>query len=835
MTKKEITCFLLTFSFFLTLPIATFAQNRSQETSNKTQRNQGETSKQVPQGSEINSTNVDNMSDAQIRDIMKRMSESGYSESQLELAAKARGMDAAQIQKFKNRVRKLENQKKTDTPKYESKEGESTEPEENIKKNEAASPSRIFGAQFFSSAFSSFEPNLNMPTPANYVVGPGDELLLDLTGDNEVSYKLTVSPEGFISVEYVGRVAVGGLTIEQAKYKVKSQMDNTYPSLKNGRTQLSLNIGNIRSIKVIISGEVTKPGSYTLPSIASVFNALYSSGGPSEKGSFRNIQIIRKNSVIATVDLYDFLINGIQTSNVRLQDQDVIHIPVYQIHVDVIGEVKRSMIYELKPSESMADILKFAGGFSDVAYTAKIKIIQNTLNAQRIIVIPASEFSGYIPKNGDKIYIDAIFEKFENKVQVNGAVNRPGIFEFKPGLKLSELIDQADGLTPSVFMSNGYVIRLNADSTNSIISFDLAEVIKRGSSDIELQKNDIIQISSIFDLRDEYAVSIGGEIRKPGSFAFSDNLTVENLIQMAGGFKQGANPANIEISRRIRGVDLSKKTAEVAQVFQIAVDSSLRISNRDFVLKPFDVVSVRLVEGFTPLHQIQIVGEVLRPGLYTIKSKNERISDLINRAGGLTAFAYTEGASLKRTGANDLNEKLEEEEKTVRELNMVRLNGDDTDKGANATASLTKASSDLVGIKLDKILENPQSINDLILQGGDIIRIPSMLQTVKIGGEVLRPVSAVYERGRSFKYYINSAGGFAHSALKRRSFISYSNGSISGTKKFLFFNAYPVVKPGAEISVPRKQERERMSAQAVVSLGTGIASLATLIFAILRR
>lgn len=834
MIKRNISSLIFSVLFVLNFAVA-HGQNDPQEKGvNIPLRNQNQADKASPKDDNLGNFNADNMSDTQVQDMMRRMSESGYSESQLEQVAKARGMDAVQIQKLRERAQKLKTQPRMNVTARENKEDSlynaKREPTNSANLN---SNQRIFGAQFFNSGFSSFEPNLNMPTPASYIIGPGDQLLIDLTGDNEVSYKQTVSSEGFISIEYIGRVAVGGLTVEQAKGKIKTQMENTYSSLRNGRTQLSLNLGNIRSIKVVISGEVMKPGTYTLPSFASVFNALYNSGGPNDKGSFRNIQIIRNNRIIATVDLYDFLLNGIQTGNMRLQDQDVIHIPVYQIHVDVVGEVKRSMIYEITTKESLLDIFKYAGGFSDLAYKARVKIIQNTVDAQKIVIVPLSEFANYTPKNGDRIYVEAIFDKFENKVQINGAVVRPGIFEFRPGLKLSELIQQSNGLTPDVFMNNGYIVRINSDNTSSIVSFDLEQVMKGGNSDIELQRNDVVQISSIFDLRDEYTVSIGGEVRKPGSFSFSDNLTVENLIQMAGGFKNGANPANIEISRRIKSADLTQKAAEVAQVFSIAVDSSLRMGNQNFLLQPFDIVSIRPTEGFVPLKQIEIIGEVIRPGVYTIKYKNERISDVIKRAGGLTAFAYTEGASLKRTGTTSNNE-LEKAEKMTRELNLVRLSEEVSDKEKALSSDLTNASSDLVGIELEKILNTPQSRNDLILEGGDIIRIPSQLQTVKISGEVLRPISVLYVPGRSLKYYINSAGGFTPTALKRGSFVSYSNGSVKGTNRTLFLKNYPEIKPGSEILVPKKAEREKMSAQSLVSLGTGIASLAALIFAIVK-
>ncbi|MCH5719971.1 SLBB domain-containing protein [Niabella hibiscisoli] len=785
------------------------------------------TSSQVP--GDLGNIKVDNMSDAQVQQMMQRIGGSGLSEAQLEQAATARGMDAMEIQKLKDRMSKLSgsnNNKESQDRTRQVAENDTTQPVNNV-----ARRSRIFGSELFSSGFTSFEPNLRIATPANYVIGPDDVLLLDLTGDNEASYKLPVSPEGSISLEYVGRISVGGLTIEQAKSKLRSQMSGTYPGLNSGRTQLALNLGNIRSIKVIITGEVTKPGTYTLPSVASVFNALYASGGPSQNGSFRNIELIRGNRVVANIDLYDFLINGVQNGNVRLQDQDVIRVPVYQVRVDVLGEVKRSAIYEIRPDESLVDVLKYAGGFSDKAYKARVKIIQNTANAQKIIVQPLTEFPNYSPKNGDKVFVDPIFERFENSIQIVGAVGRAGMYEYKPGLTLTQLIQQADGLTPDVFMNRGYIIRMNADNTTSVVSFDVAQAMRGGGSDIVLKKDDVIQISSIFDLRDEQTVSIAGEVRNPGTFSYADNLTVETIIQMAGGFKEGGSPVNIEVSRRVKTTDLTQKTAQVAQVFTVQVSDSLSLQEASFALQPYDMVSVRAAEGYSTPKQVQILGEVLRPGIYTIQSKNERISDVIKRAGGLTAFAYTEGASLKRPStSNTLNVNDEPIEDSLQSLNLKRLNRN-TSADAAAGVSL---SSDLVGIKLEQILSNPQSRFDLILEEGDVIKIPTMLQTVKVSGEVLRPINVVYVPGRPFKYYVNSAGGFTSQALKRGAFISHANGSVEGTRKAVFFNKYPGIKPGAEILVPQKPIKDRMSAQAWIGIGTGVASLAALIFAILR-
>ncbi len=415
-----------------------------------------------------------------------------------------------------------------------------------------------------------------------------------------------------------------------------------------------------------------------------------------------------------------------------MQDQDVIHIPIYQIRVDVTGEVKRPAIYEIRADESLADVLKYAGGFSEMAYKARVKVFQNTPTEKKVISKTILEFPDYKPRNGDKVIVDPILDRFENKIQLVGAVFRPGVYELTPGLTLKKLIQQADGLKEDAFMNRGYIIRLNPDNTSTVIPFDVSNIMQNASADIALKREDIVQVSSIFDLRDEYTVSIGGEVREPGAFNFSTNMRVEDLVQMAGGFKEGASPANIEVARRIKGTDLTQKTAQTAQVFNITVNKDLSLSDTGFILEPFDMVSVRPTEGYTGQQQVQILGEVLRPGIYTIQSKNERISDIIKRAGGLTAFAYSKGASLKRptpVGGD-------QEEENIRALNLERLKQvGASDSAVKANRYLSSVASDLVGIELEKILEAPQSRYDLLVENGDIIKIPTLLQTVKVTGK----------------------------------------------------------------------------------------------------
>ncbi|WAC41463.1 SLBB domain-containing protein [Pedobacter sp. SL55] len=792
---------------------------------------------------------VDELSDAQILQMVKQAESMGYtSEAQLEQMAISRGIKQDEIVKFRARVEKLKKQGSGQTTdkstaaagrEYsETTDGGSISNQK--KEDDDEIKTKVFGAELFKNGNITFEPNLRIATPKSYIVGPDDKLIIDLTGDNERSYNLQVSTEGAINLEYVGRIMVGGLTIEQATAKIKAAMAKTYPSLRTGRTSVAINLGNIRSIQVTVTGQAVKTGSYTLPSLANVYRALYVSGGPSQNGSFRNIQVIRNNKVIATIDVYDFLLKGIQTGNVRLQDQDVINIPTYDKRVEISGEVKDAAIFEIKPNETLQDVIGFAQGFTAEAYTAKIKTFQNTNKERKIRDISASQYAVYQPKNGDKFVVEAILERFENRVEIIGAVFRPGIYALDKGLTLSGLIKKADGITEDAFLNRGYINRLNPDKTQFFVSFDVAKILSGEEKDILLTREDKVTINSIFDLREEYTVTIQGEVRAPGTFEYAENIKLEDVIQMAGGLKEGASPNRIEVSRRIKNSDPNSTSSKTADLFVVNVDEDLKVLGDKFKIQPFDIISVRSSEGYAIQKQVKIEGEVLYPGMYTITSKDYRISDLIKRAGGLTTFAYAEGASLKRPGAEKVNpadknaiNNKEEEEKKFLNLERVKeknLNAPDTAKKIDEKL----AQSDLVGINLERILQKPLSRQDLILEEGDIVRVPKQLQTVKVTGEVLNPNSIVYVPGKSFKQYVNGAGGFTSSALKNRAYIKYANGSAEAAKKFLFFNNYPKVKPGAEIMVPVKAEREKITAQGWIGIGTGIASVAAIIVSLLR-
>jgi protein involved in polysaccharide export with SLBB domain len=785
---------------------------------------------------------VEDLSDAQVRKIMAEVDASGLGDEQLERIASARGMNEAEVGKLRVRVEKLrkqdqaKQQQKTKSGSGRSvnekddKDTRSQEPE--LSEEQTRLRSRIFGASLFANSNITFEPNLRMATPVDYQIGPDDEINIDIYGYSEASHQLKVSPEGTINIPMVGVVSVGGATIEQASARIRAKLSSIYTGIRTGATSVNITLGNIRSIRVVLTGEIVKPGTYTLPSVATVFNALYASGGPNENGSFRTIQIIRGGSIIAVLDIYDFLLYGSLKNNVRLQDQDVIRVPTYRTRVEITGQVKRDGIFEMMGDETLADLIKFAGDFNEKAYKARIKVLKNTETERKIEDVMASQFSNYTPTSGDQFFVDQILNRFKNRVRVNGAVFRPGEFELTEGLTLSQLINKAEGLKEDAFPNRGYITRIKSDLTTQMLSFVTRDIITGKTSDIPLQREDVVTIPSIFDLKEEYKLTIDGEVRKPGVFDYAENTTLEELIIQAGGLKESATPKRIEIARRVVSNNPGSDSMQTAQVFVVNIDRDLKSVTNKFVLKPFDVVSVRPAPGYQIQKLVRIEGEVLYPGSYSISNKNERISDLIKRAGGLTSYAYKEGASLKRAPKKETQSDIEQENYKLQQFQALqRVNNDSAQVNLNDLSTR----NDYVGINLPRILSRPHSPNDLIVEDGDVLSIPSQLQTVKMSGEVLSPSAVVYSSSKSFKNYIRQSGGFSPRALKKRSYIIYANGAVASTKKFLFFNNYPSVKPGAEIFVPAKEEKNnKLSTAEIVAISTGLATIATLIFTILK-
>lgn len=798
--------------------------------------------------SDLSSVNADELSDSQIHEIMLQMQAAGINDDQFSQTAISKGMDPQEAQKIVNRIDLLQKAGDQDTVFQQNKQNterglyrNKTQNNQNDSLKNSFNASldflrpKIFGAELFHNAHMTFEPNLRLATPQNYILGPDDQLLISVYGNSVVDYKLTINPDGNIQIPRVGFLNVGGKTIEQATEDIKQKLASNHYAIGHG-TYVQVNLGNIRSIKVLLVGEIIRPGTYTLSSLSTVFNALYASGGPSQNGSFRDIEVIRDNKLYKKLDIYDFLLKGFQKNNINLKDQDIIRVPTYKVRVTVLGEVKRPALYEAQTGETMKDLISFAGGFSDQAYSSRVKVLQVTGKERRIIDVFEGDYGNYIPLRGDRFIIEPIIKRFENRVKIKGAVFRPGSYELDKNMKLTQLIAKADGLKEDAFISRGFIYRLKSDNTSEFISFDTKAIMNKTVADIILQREDEVTVPSIFDLKDSSKVNIKGQVRKQGDYFFSEGMTLEDLILEAGGFTEAATSSRVEIARRISNGDPKSASSAVAKVFQINVDKDLKLSGSPFILMPYDIVSIYSLPGYEKQKSIRIDGEVIYPGYYTIKQKNEKISDIIKRAGGFTAAADINGSSLKRSllsnidsSKNKLNFKEVQEERLDR---IARLKGAARDTSTTLIKEETRKNQ-FVGINMTKIMEKPGSKFDLNVEDGDVLRVPKEAQIVKVSGEVLFPSLVIYVNNKSLLNYIDNAGGFSPNALKSRVYVVYANGTVKSTHKFLLYNNYPSLKAGCEIIVPKKAEKRKLSAGEVVGITTGIASFGAIILTII--
>jgi len=789
----------------------------------------------------ISSINIDDLSDQQITQLMQQAQSAGLSDADILTQAKSRGMSDGEAAKLQARIAQIRSKNKGSSAQATNSDfsrrklnykADSTADTASMSNEFRKLSPPIFGADLFRNKNSTFEPDLKLATPLNYVVGPQDQLNVNVYGNSVANWQLEVSPEGNINIPGAGLINVAGKTIAGATAAIKAKLAANNYAVGRG-TDVKVTLGNIRSIKVIMVGQLVKPGTYTLPSLATAFNALYSAGGPNDNGSFRNIEVIRNNKIVAHLDIYDFIVKGDQKGNISLQDQDIIRVPTYRTRVNLTGQVKTRALFEVLPGESLQDVLNFAGGFTDSAYTAKIKVTQISDQQLRITDVPESDYANYIPLRGDKYTVESIINRFENRVVISGAVFRPGEFELQKGLTLAQLIKNASGLKEDAFMDRGTITRLKPDNSIETISFNLTDVIANSNS-IALQREDSIHIFSIFELKDKYQVTINGAVRNPGTFNYASGLKVADLILEAGGLSEGASMKRIEVARRINNADQQSKTGAVSQVFSVNIDTDLKPGQGDFELMPFDIVSVYGLPGYEKQKIVKIEGEVLYPGTYTITNKDEKISDLVQRAGGLTASADVEGGTLKRDNIailginkNKSDTTYVEQERQDRLNRLKRSYKDSTDN------TDLQARNNYVGIDLKAILKSPGSSIDLLIEDGDLVRIPTMQQIVRVNGEVLYPSAVVYSNSKSFKDYVLNAGGFSPRALRRGAYVVYPNGTVKGTSKFLFFNNHPDVKPGSEIFVPTKPEPKGNSLQTILGLSTGLASIGAIILGII--
>jgi protein involved in polysaccharide export with SLBB domain len=773
---------------------------------------------------------VDELSDDQIKQFLAEFKNAGYGVNQLEAIALQRKMPAAEVRKLKARVEKLEIKVSSGSDNASFSRAYSDDSEKPKDKETEVFKSlekKVFGAELFSNKNLTFEPNLRIATPANYVLGPDDELIIDIFGFSEATHRLKVNPEGNIRIPLLGPVQVSGLTIEQARKKVTSQLTSIYSGIATGNTSVSITLGSIRSIKVNILGEVNMPGSYTLPSLASVFNALYACGGPNKNGSFRSIKVIRNGKTIANVDVYEFLVKGEIKGNIRLMDQDIIKVNSYINRIELKGEVKRPAYYEVTKNETLVDVIEFAGGFTDLAYKDRIRVTRNTNKERSVADVPNEMIGMFTPKSGDVYDIGRIIDRYENRVEIKGAVFRPGIYAIEDGLTISKLIKKAEGLKEDAFTSRAIIYRLKDDNTAEVINFDVSEVMS-GKNDIVLKREDLIEINSKLALREEYVITILGEVLRPGKYPFADKARVEDIIIAAGGLKENASRKKIEIARRFK-TDGATVGADAATIITYEVDENLK-TTKDVFLMPYDIITVYTIPGYTSQKNVVVEGEVNYPGQYTISNKTEKISDLIKRSGGTTQFAFTAGAVLIRT------KKLTTAEKIIREQKIDALVKQTKDTSRlqeiieNEVGNLTS----IVGIDLAKILKKPGCKADLLLEEGDLINVPNTKQTVKVSGEVLYPVRIPYKSFKSFKSYVRGSGGFTQRALRNRSYVVYANGSAKATKNFIVFKVHPKVLPGAEIIVPAREERKKLTSVEVVSITASLTTLAVIVISLLK-
>ena len=792
-------------------------------------------------GKDLSQVQVDQLTDADIAKLQAQLTSAGMTIDQAQPLALSKGMSATEFAKLKDRITALNkngngvNKLKTNTTDNTNglRQNNSTDSLDTGGMDKKAKPfinPLIFGSELYNSKIApSFEPNLKLATPLNYVLGPDDQIQVLVYGVQQYDGDLLVSAEGAISIPSVGQVKVAGLTIEAATQKLKTLLGNSvYPYLKTGGSKLSVTLSKIRSIRITVVGS-NLPGNKTISSLATVFHALYVAGGPTEFGSFREIELIRNNKVIDTIDLYKFLLHGDQTHNVGLKDNDVIRIPPYKTRVELQGQVKRPGIYEVLPGEHFADILADASGFTDTAYTASVKVLQRNDTERKLHDLLSAEYTGYTPNTGDVFVASKILNRYRNRVKISGAVYRPDIYELSVNLHVADLIRKADGLKEDAFTGRGQILRLEDDLTRSMLSFDIRKALQGDAENNPiLKREDEVLISSIQDLRDSFKVTIQGEIRMPGDYDYVDKLSLKDLIVQAGGFTDAAYK-NVEIARLIKRDSIGKGDTRASNILQTEINGDLSSAIANLPLQPFDVITVRRKAGYTLPESVKVDGQVQYPGPYALSSRNERVSDVLKRAGGATPDAYLEGAYLKRYKTDKEKEKSEDVLKKVQKNIKVK---DSTNN--NSLVEDIRREYDQIPLDLAQIINNPGSVEDMVLRSKDELYIPKFDAQIKVSGSVLLTTQVPYRPENSFKDYISDAGGFAAEAWKRKAYLVYANGRAATTKHFLFFKSYPKVMPGSEIVVPKKAERKSGSALEMISMASAVASLVGVVIAIIK-
>jgi protein involved in polysaccharide export with SLBB domain len=819
-------------------------------------------------GKDLSTIKVDALTDVELAQIQAQLKQSGVSIDMVESQAIAKGMSPGEFAKLKARLANVKGGSKSTSPLTKKTVKKTTDNAQDTTEQDFFIESKInpliYGSELFANS-QGFKNSENVATPLNYEVGTNDVLKLVVYGVQEYSADLDVSKEGTVLIENVGRIKVAGLSIEAATTRIKQQMGNTaYPSLRSGESKMALTVGDTRTIQVTIIG-AQRSGNYNVSSLSNVLSALTMAGGPSEIGSYRAIELIRDNKVVKTFDLYAFMQNGDQSQNMGLKDRDVIKVPPYKGRIEIKGQVKRPGIFELNATESFKQFLQYAGGFDDTAYTAWVKVIQKNDKEKAVKDLAQNQFTSYQPQGGDIIQVSKILDRFQNRVKLTGAVFRPDVYELTEGMRISDLVQRADGLREDAFIGRAQLIRLKPNLLKELVTVNLFKALQKDPNEnILLQREDELYINSIVDLRDSLTVDLLGEVRSQGRFNYVDSMTVKDLILMAGGFTFAANK-QIEVARLVQYGDRVTDN-QVATILRTEVNGDLSFNSgqENFVLQPMDVVTITKKVGYTNPEVVSISGQVQNVGKYTLSTRVERVSDIVKRAGGLIGEAYGEGAYIKRSRyqidtlkSDELKTSIEEaynkkfkaqqaaeKQNLTAILNPSNANGMDNQTSAleaqNQKKKNLKDTLDIlfkelnednyqIAIDINKIIQKPGSELDLVLRDKDEIIIPKTDNRVKISGGVLRPTNIVYREGLTIGECISAAGGISEYAKRGRAYVVYANGKSSRTKHLGLFRLNPTIKPGSEIVLPETNEKKDKPLTTVIQFTTILAQIVSAI------
>ena len=775
---------------------------------------------------DLSTLKVDYLTDGDVAKIKAQLQSNNITIEQAEPMALAKGMSAAEFAKLKARLGAQVTNTET------AKKGAASEEEFSRKQDKIVNTkvkdtinALVFGSELFDNPTLNFEPNLKLATPVNYILGPGDELQVSVYGVQEFNASIPVSVEGKVTIQYVGQIPVSGMTIEAATQKIRNAIAGVYSTVRSGQSQVTVNLTRIRTIKVTLIGS-KQPGNYSISSLATVYNALFLGGGPGKNGSYRNIELIRNNKIFTTVDIYDFLVNGDQSSNVGLKDNDVIRIPAYNQRVTVEGQVKRPGIFEMKKGETFTDLLSFASGFNEFAYTASVNVLQKTDKEFKVRDIKANEYGTYKPLSGDVFRVTKILNRFENRIKIEGAVFRPDTYSFYEGMRISDLVLKADGLKEDAYSNRARIIRLQSDLTTEIVNVNLAKALAGDlEADVILKKEDVVTVYSILDFVEDYKITIDGEIKKPGIYDYYENLTLNDLLVQAGGLT-GSASKRVEVARMIQSEEIDDSNPNKVELFNIEISAANNEQAKNFALLPFDVVNIRKMAVYEKPEMVTVSGAVHYAGKYVLANKKDKVYDVVQRAGGLTSLASIEGVKIKRPI----------QAKQIEALENVNLNLGKQDSIQNKLTKKLKDDLKFAVIPVDwkSIVKNQNSNTNVTLFPGDEIEVAAFNEGVKVTGNVLLTSEIPYDKGKSFGYYLDAVGGVDAKGWKKKAYIIYPNGKAAVASSFLFIRSYPKVKPGSQIIVPEKPESKKMSTGEFVSIAGVLASLAGVIIAILR-